>query len=147
MVWTVNSSSGQLPQTNNISFIRTHSTIIRIWSINMSYRFYTKAFSYRTLTWAPARDGLRTRVTGICHSARLLNHSATEAGTIYTTVSRYRQCDGAVVIYSTNGHLVLITHLLSLSKIRALLRALYTMRYIDNAKGWLYFWEVLRCSV
>ncbi len=32
-------------------------------------------------------------------------------------------------------HLVLITHLLSLSKIRAFLRAFYTMRYIDDAKG------------
>ena len=53
--------------------------------------------------------------------------------------SRCRHCDGEVVIHTTNDHLVLITHLLSLSKIRALLRAFYTMRYIDNAKGWLYF--------
>ncbi len=57
--------------------------------------------------------------------------------TNHTTVSRCRQYDGEVVIHSTNSHLVLITHLLSLSKIRALLRAFYTMRYIDDAKRWL----------
>ncbi len=33
----------------------------------------------------------------------------------------------------------IIAHLLSLSKIRALLGAFYIMRYIENAKGWLYF--------
>ncbi len=43
--------------------------------------------------------------------------------------------DSEVVIHSTNGHLVLITHLLSLIIIQALLRAFYTMRYIDDAKG------------
>ncbi len=32
-----------------------------------------------------------------------------------------------------------------LSKIQALVRAFYIMRYIEDAKGWLYFWEVLRC--
>ncbi len=58
------------------------------------------------------------------------------------TVSRCRHCDGEVVVHSTNGHLVLITlilitRLLSLSKIRAVLRVFYTMRYIDDAKGWL----------
>ncbi len=49
--------------------------------------------------------------------------------TNHTTVSRCRHCDGEVVYHSTNGHLILITHLLSLSKIRALLREFYTMRY------------------
>ncbi len=44
-----------------------------------------------------------------------------------------------MVIHLTNGHLVLITRLVSLGKIRALLRAFYAMRYIDDAKGWLYF--------
>ncbi len=44
-----------------------------------------------------------------------------------TTVPCCRHCDGEVVINSTNGHLVLITHLLSSSKIRALPRAFYTM--------------------
>ncbi len=65
--------------------------------------------------------------------------------TNHTTVARCCHCDGEVVIPSTNGNLVLITHLLSLSKIRALLRAFYTIRYIDDAKGWLYFWEVRSC--
>ncbi len=51
----------------------------------------------------------------------------------HTTLSRCRHCDGEVVIHSINGYLVLITHLL-----RALLRALYTTHYIDDAKGWLY---------
>ncbi len=59
--------------------------------------------------------------------------------TNHTTISRCHHCYGEVVIHSTNGHLVLITHLLSLSEIRALLRVFYTMRYIDDAKGWLYF--------
>ncbi len=57
--------------------------------------------------------------------------------TNHTTVLRCRHCDGEVVIHSTNGHLVLITRLLSLSKIRTPLRTFYTMRYIDDAKGWL----------
>ncbi len=47
--------------------------------------------------------------------------------------------------WSTSGHLILITRLLSLSKIRSLFRAFYTMRYIDDAKGCLYFREVLFC--
>ncbi len=38
-----------------------------------------------------------------------------------------------------------LTHLLPLSKIQALLRAFYTMRYINDAKGLLYILEVLRC--
>ncbi len=48
----------------------------------------------------------------------------------HTTLSPCRHCDGEVFIHSTNGptHLVLITRLLSLSKIRGLLRAFYTMR-------------------
>ncbi len=58
--------------------------------------------------------------------------------TNHTTVSRYPHCDGEVVIHSTNSYLVLITHLLSLRKIRAVLRVFYTMHYIDDAKGWLY---------
>ncbi len=57
----------------------------------------------------------------------------------HTTVSRCCHYDGEVVIHSTNSHPVLITHLLSLSKIRAVLRAFYTMSYIDDAKGWLHF--------
>ncbi len=52
--------------------------------------------------------------------------------TNHTTVSRCRPYDGEVVIHSTNGHLVLITHLLSLSKLRTHLRAFYTMNYIDR---------------
>ncbi len=60
----------------------------------------------------------------------------------HTTVSSCRYCDGEVVIHWTNGHLVLNTHLLSLSKFRTLLRAFYTRRYIDDAKVWLYFSEV-----
>ena len=47
--------------------------------------------------------------------------------------------DGEVVIHLINGHLVLTTRLLSLGCIWALLTAFYTMGYIDNAKGWLYF--------
>ncbi len=53
----------------------------------------------------------------------------------HTTVSRRRHCDSEVVIRSTNGHLLLITRLLSLSKIRALLRGFYTMRYNMMLKG------------
>ncbi len=56
----------------------------------------------------------------------------------HTTVSRCRHSDGEV------ASLVQITHLLPLSLIPALLRAFYTMRYIGDVKGWLYFWEVLR---
>ncbi len=41
-----------------------------------------------------------------------------------------RHCDSEVVIHSTNGHIVLSTHLLSLSKIWTLLREFYTMRFI-----------------
>ncbi len=65
--------------------------------------------------------------------------------TNHTTVSRCRQCDGEVFIHTINGHLVLITHLLSLSKIRAHLRAFYTMRYMDDAKvgGYTFEREVL----
>ncbi len=59
--------------------------------------------------------------------------------TNHITVSRCRHCYGEVVTHSTNSHVVLIAHLLSLSKIRAVLRAFYTMRYIDAGKGWLYF--------
>ncbi len=58
--------------------------------------------------------------------------------TNHTTVLRCRHCDDDVVVHSTNGHLVLITRLLSLSKIRPLVRAFYTMRFIGDAKGWLY---------
>ncbi len=43
--------------------------------------------------------------------------------------------DGEVVIHY--GHLILTTRLLSLGNILTLLRAFYTMRYIDDAKGWL----------
>ena len=46
---------------------------------------------------------------------------------LFCTVVTVKLCDGEVVIHSTNGHLVLITR--SLSKIRALLRAFYTMCY------------------
>ncbi len=51
--------------------------------------------------------------------------------TIHNTVSCCRHCDGEVVIHvlSTNGHLI-ITLLLSMSKIQAFLRAFYTQRYI-----------------
>ena len=52
-----------------------------------------------------------------------------------TTVSPCRHRDGEVGKQTTNSHLVLITHLLSLSKIRELLKEFYTMRYIDDAKG------------
>ncbi len=65
-----------------------------------------------------------------------------------TTVLRCRHCDGEMVIHSTNGQLVCITRLLSLSKIQAILRVFYTVRYtcyIDDAKWWLYIWEVLSC--
>ncbi len=36
-------------------------------------------------------------------------------------------------------YIVLNTSLLSLSNIQSLFRAFYAMRYIDDAKGWLYF--------
>ena len=55
----------------------------------------------------------------------------------HTTVSRYHHCDSEVVIHSTNGHLVVISCYyspVSMSRIQAFLRALYTVRYIDNAK-------------
>ncbi len=55
--------------------------------------------------------------------------------TNHTTVSRCRHCGDEVVIHSTNSHLVLLTHLLSLSKIRAVLRAFYTMHYKTMLKG------------
>ncbi len=58
-----------------------------------------------------------------------VNHTTVHAG--------YRHSKDEVVIqvlYSTDGHLVLITRLLSMSKIQAF----YTMCYTDDAKQWLY---------
>ncbi len=53
----------------------------------------------------------------------------------HTTVSRCRHFDGEVIIYSTNGHLVLITRLLSLRKNQAgNSQSIYTVRYVDDAK-------------
>ena len=50
---------------------------------------------------------------------KCIGHSKSSSGqppqTNHTIVSRYRHCDGEVVIHSTNGHLLLITRLLSLS--------------------------------
>ncbi len=67
--------------------------------------------------------------------------------TTHNTVSFCRHCDGEVVMHvlSTNGHLIFITRLLSMGKIQAFLRTFYTKRYIVDAKGWLYVWEVFRC--
>ena len=44
-------------------------------------------------------------------------------GTNHTIVSRGRHCDGDVVIRPTDGHLVFIARLLSMSKIQVFLRA------------------------
>ncbi len=76
-------------------------------------------------------------VTGLGQSS-CKSSSGQPHKTNHTPVSLCRHCDGDVVIHSTNDHLILITRLLSISKIRALLIAFYTMRYIDYAKGWLY---------
>ncbi len=46
--------------------------------------------------------------------------------------------DSEVVINPTIDHLVFITRLFSMSKIGTLLRGLYTVPYIYDAKGWLY---------
>ncbi len=54
--------------------------------------------------------------------------------TNHTTVSRCRHCDGEVV---TLNRLVFISHLLPMSKIGAFLRAVYTVRDIDDDKLWL----------
>ena len=57
------------------------------------------------------------------------NSSVQLPQTNHTPVSRYRHCDGEVVIHSANGHLVLITHLLSSNKIRTRLGTFYTMNH------------------
>ncbi len=78
-------------------------------------------------------------------SRPIKSNSGQPPQTNHTTVSRYRHCGGVVVIHSINGHRVLhyvITQLLSLSQIRPPLRAI---THGDDAKGWWYFWEVLRC--
>ena len=68
--------------------------------------------------------------------------SGQPSGTNHTTVSGCRHCDGEVV---TNGHIVFITLLVSVSKIQAFLRTFCTVRYIDDAKRYLYVTDVLRC--
>ncbi len=59
--------------------------------------------------------------------------SGQRSGPNHTTGLRCCHCDGEVVTYLTNGHPVFSTRLLSMSKPRALLRAFYTVRSIDDA--------------
>ncbi len=58
--------------------------------------------------------------------------------TNHSTVSRCRYCDGEVVRHLTNGHLVLITRLLSMSKNQALLKTFYTIRYTVLKGGYTF---------
>ena len=58
--------------------------------------------------------------------------------TNHTTVSRGYHCVGEMVMHSTNSHLVLVTSLLSSSKIQALLGAFYTIRYTMLKGGYTF---------
>ncbi len=42
--------------------------------------------------------------------------------------------DGEMVIYSTNDLLIIISRLVSISKLQGRFRAFYTVRYVDYAK-------------
>ncbi len=96
------------------------------WSLEFSgsYREHcpisaatTHIGSSRTCSGSQSRFGL-VLVDGLDQSKAVpVRHPK---AIIQLAVSCCCHCDGEVVIDSTNGHLVLITHLLSLSKIRAL---------------------------
>ncbi len=94
--------------------------ILHVLSYKHSY--YTLIGSSHACSGGQSHFGF-VFVDGLCQSkAVLVSHPKTN----HTTVSHYRHCDGEMVQY-TNGHLDLITRLLSLSKVKALLRACYTM--------------------